>query len=177
MRIAQLASARVPGDRVDGEVAAAQVLLDGVGEHHPRMAAVRLHVPPEGGDLVQVPAVPQHPHRAVREPHGHGAAEDAPDVAGARGSRQVPVERATAGERVAHGAPHRPGLEAGLLQAPDDPDDLRGRLQQGGTRRGIAHGAPARRGRGAVQAHLLQRLGEMDTKGYLPGPNLQPASA
>jgi hypothetical protein len=55
-------------DRVDREVAPREVVVERGAEGDPRVAAVGLHVAPEGGDLV---------HAAVAVEHAHGAELDA----------------------------------------------------------------------------------------------------
>ena len=91
VRIAHLLRKRMPGDRVDGEVAPLQVVIHPVREDDARVPSVRLHVPAKGRYLVQPSILPQHPHRPVRDADGHRAAKEALDVARAGGGGQIPI--------------------------------------------------------------------------------------
>ena len=121
MRVAQLSGQRVPGEGVDGEVAAAQVFLDGVGKGDPRPAAERLDVAAEGGHLVQLSIPPQHSHGSVLHPYGHRATKELLHLRWAGSGRKIPVARREPGQNVSHGTADGPCGKARLLQTTGDP--------------------------------------------------------
>ncbi len=103
----------VQSDGVDGEVPAAQVLLQRAGELHPvRVAAVGVGpVPAVGGHLHPVSA--EHRHRAVLQSGGGRVGrEQLQDFVRRRVGGHVPVPRRPAQQPVPHRAPHAPGLIA-----------------------------------------------------------------
>src|SRR5690606_10030348 len=141
VRVAQLLGERVPSQRVAGEIAAGEVLLDGVGELDDGVPAEGLEVAPERGHLVEDAITPEDADRAVFDPDRDGTAEEAAYLVRSRSGRQVPVARLEAQDRVADRAADGPGLEPGLLETAGDLSDRRGRakLQVGCVHRPYPH--------------------------------------
>ena len=125
----------VQGHGVDGEVPAAQVLLQGgVEGHGVRVAAVSVALlPAEGGHLHRHGAG-EDGNRAVLEPCGDGPAKEGHHLLRQRRGGHVPVPRRPAQQQV----PHTPSHREGLLP-----------------RRPQPAAQPAHRGRYPVPIHLL----------------------
>ena len=122
--IEKLFAQRVPGDGVDREVPAGQILLHPVCELHHRPPSEGLHVPAEGGDLDEIPGPGEDAHGAVLDTDGHGAPEEALNLIGTGPSGQVPVPRLDTEKGVPDRAPDGPRLVARLLQGLDDAANL-----------------------------------------------------
>ncbi len=94
-------------------------------DHLLRMAAVQiLPVDPVGGDLIarQLLVLPhQNGDRAVLYARVDGPAEQGLHLLGLGGGGDVPIPGLPSQQRVPDTAAHRIGLEAGLLQGPQDP--------------------------------------------------------
>ena len=108
--IDQLPGAGVPRQRIDGEVPAREVFLDGDAVSHPcRAPAVRVvQVPPERGDVHPKARLGFHPHRAEGRAHRHGAGEDRLDLL-RPGVRRRDRNRAAGGPAEGPAAPPRRG--------------------------------------------------------------------
>ena len=115
---------RAPGDRVRGEVAPGEVLLDRVAELHPVRPAVVgvLVLAAEGRDL-ELDAVAAHRDRP--EPVlVDGAREQRADLLGAGIRGEVPILRGAAEQQVAQGtADHVRGM-ARVPEGPAESDDV-----------------------------------------------------
>src|SRR5690606_19354414 len=119
VRVAQLTRERVPRQRVAGEVAPREVLLDRVRELDRGVAAEGLDITAEGRHLVEGVA-DQHTDGAVLAPDGNGAAEEAPHLPRAGSRRQVPVAGRKAEDRVPDRAADRPRLVPRVFQPAGD---------------------------------------------------------
>ena len=91
-RVAHLETLGVHRDRVHGEVAARQVLLERRTVAHDGMATVGLDVVTEGGDFVQHAVAVEHADGAELDADGDRAAKELLHLLGQRGSGDVPVE-------------------------------------------------------------------------------------
>ena len=114
------------GDRVDGEVAARQVLVQRDAESDLGVATVGRDILPERGDLVGAVLVVEDGHGPVLDSDRHGAAEQRLDFRWRRGGRDVddgvgqPGQRAPAGLLEQHVA-HRPADEPRLVARREQP--------------------------------------------------------
>jgi len=106
----------VIGDRVECEVAASQVFVDGRTEGYDSVATVGLDVASKGRDLVHGAIAIEHPHGAEFDPHRYCPWKETADLRRSGGGCQVPVQVWVAKEGVSHGASHAPGLEALVLE-------------------------------------------------------------
>ena len=94
-----------------------------------RVPAVRLHIPPERGNLVH-PVLPvQHADRAKLNADGHGSAEEATHLRRRGRGRQIPIEVSRPQQGIAHSSANAPGVEARLLKRTGDLNDRSGDLQ------------------------------------------------
>jgi hypothetical protein len=75
-RVAPLAPERVIGNRIDGEIAAGEVVLQSYAIGYDRMPAVGRHVPPKCGDLVQLAFPVQDPDGSVLDAYSDGLGEE-----------------------------------------------------------------------------------------------------
>jgi hypothetical protein len=103
-----------------------QVLIQRGTELNHRVTAVRLHVAPEGGDLVHPVLAVQHADRAKLNADGHGSAEESTHLRRGGRSCQVPVEVSRPQQGIAHGSANAPGVEARLLQRTGNLNDRSG---------------------------------------------------
>jgi hypothetical protein len=130
-RVTPLVPQRVVGDRVDGEVAPGQVVVQRGTEFHDRMAAVRRHIAPEGGDLV-VASAGAHRHGAEPLADRHGVAEQPLDHVGGGRGRHVVVGVGLAQQRVPDRATHTPRLVTRRFQLAGDLENVGGDVEARG---------------------------------------------
>ena len=114
--VAELAGQRIPGDRVDREVATRKVLVERHAEANIGVSAVGGYVGAKGGHLDRLVRLP-HAHRAVLDPDRVRPREELLHARREGVGRDVPVTGDVAEQSVPHGAAHGPSLVAGLPQA------------------------------------------------------------
>jgi hypothetical protein len=103
-------------NRVDGEVAAGQVLVQRDTELDRRVAAVGRDVAAEGGYFVRFPMPIEHGNRAVIYTYRDCALEEALDVSRPRGRCEVEVVVLETEEGVPNGSANAPGVKARGLE-------------------------------------------------------------
>ena len=130
-RVDELVVGRTPRHRVDREVAAREILIDGVRVLHDRVSSIRLDVAPEGGDLEHRPRLSEDSHGPVLDAEGYGAGEHAPYLIRPRIRGQIPIFAGVSEELVADRAAHRPSLETPALERVGDLEHVRGRGEPG----------------------------------------------
>src|SRR6185312_12043218 len=109
-RIAQLVARRRIRDRIDGEVAAREVLLERFAELYHRMSPVGFDVGSERGDLVHDIVLVQHADRSEFNSDGYRASEQLANLQRPGTGGEIPVEVGDAEQRVAHATANAPGL-------------------------------------------------------------------
>ena len=132
-RIAQVVGERIPGDGIDGEVAAGEVALDLAEEgHRGGPAPVEVGAFAAEGGHFDVVGPGEHRDGAVGDAGRRGAREEALHFLGERVGRDIEVLRRSRflAERGAHDVPHRAAGDESLLpggaQAPQHEDDVLG---------------------------------------------------
>jgi hypothetical protein len=91
-RIVQNISGGRVGDRVDGEVAAGEILVEARSERDDRVAPVGLDIAAKGGHLVHPAGAVDHADRPELDPHRNRPAEDALHLLRRRRGGEIPVE-------------------------------------------------------------------------------------
>src|SRR6185312_1969635 len=109
-RIAQLVARRRVRDRIDGEVAACEVVFERFSELHYRVSPIRFDVGSERGDLVHDVLLIQHADRPEFDSDGYRASEQLANLQWPGAGSEIPVEVGDAEKCVAHAAANAPGL-------------------------------------------------------------------
>src|SRR5450830_993258 len=121
--IPQLVLAGRIGDRVDGVIAAGEIVVERRAELDDRVPAIRLHIFAESRHLVHDVVVVEDSDRPELDTHGDRALEELPHVGGLGGGGEIPVEVGMTEERVADSAADAPGLEKVVLEVLGDAAD------------------------------------------------------
>jgi len=116
---------RLISNRVDGEIAPGEVLVERCPVFHHRVPTVGRNIFAERGDFVMTPASP-HRHRAKPLSHRDGVLKQLLDDLGCRRSRHVVVGVHLAQQRVPDGAADTPRLMTGGVQRLGDFQDIFG---------------------------------------------------
>ena len=110
-------SGQVHGHGVDGKIPAGQVVRETADEAHAvRVAAVVIGAVETVGRDLGAGTVQKDRHRAVLQPGGDAAGEQAQDVLRQRLRGDIPVMDRAAQQRVAHAPADVPRLKPGTLQ-------------------------------------------------------------
>jgi hypothetical protein len=117
----------MPGEGIEREVPAGEILFDGLGKLHDGTSAKRLDIASERRHLVERSVLRKDADRSVIHANGHRPTEGRHDFLRMRSRREVPVVCGPTEQDVANRAPDDPGLEPGLLERAPDPEDLVGR--------------------------------------------------
>src|SRR6267378_3078375 len=125
-RVAPLVRDRVVGDGVDRKVPARQVVHERHAELNHGVASIGLNVLAKRRDFVRLIGGIEHRHRAMLDPHWHGALEHFLDFRGRRRRGEVEIVVLEAQQVVANRPADAPRLEARVLQLPGDLQDLGG---------------------------------------------------